>query len=131
MVVDTEVFEVKLWGSSIWHNRVLEVTRKGLRKQRYRKATESWAGPENNLRLLLSSFVLSSGLGTRLGTRDQMSARHLHILGLLGLHVKSKAITNQIVSLHATACCCSSLLHSMHCLLRLTPHATHSAITHY
>ena len=33
---------------------------------RYIKATESWAGPENDLRLLMSSFVLSSGLGTRL-----------------------------------------------------------------
>ena len=33
-VVDTEVLEVKLRGSSIWHNRVLEVTREGLRKQR-------------------------------------------------------------------------------------------------
>ena len=33
-VVDTEVFQVKLWGSLIWHNRVLEVTCEGLRKQR-------------------------------------------------------------------------------------------------
>ena len=31
----------------------------------HKKATESWAGPENDLRLLLSSFVLSLGLGTR------------------------------------------------------------------
>ena len=29
-----KVLEVKLRGLSIWHNRVLEVTREGLRKQR-------------------------------------------------------------------------------------------------
>ena len=32
----------------------------------HRKATESWVGPENDLRLLLSSLVQSLGLGTRL-----------------------------------------------------------------
>ena len=32
----------------------------------YRKVRESWAGAETNLRLLLSSLVQSSGLGTRL-----------------------------------------------------------------
>ena len=33
---------------------------------RHRKATESWAGLENDLRLLLSNLIQSSGLGTRL-----------------------------------------------------------------
>ena len=32
-VVDMEVLKVKLQGSSIWHNHVLEVTREGLRTQ--------------------------------------------------------------------------------------------------
>ena len=32
----------------------------------HRKVMESWAGPENDLRLLLSSLVQSSGLGMRL-----------------------------------------------------------------
>ena len=35
---------------------------------RHKKVSESWAGPENNLMLLLSSLIQSSVLGTRLTT---------------------------------------------------------------
>ena len=78
---------------------------------RYRKATESWAGPENDLRLLLSSLILSSGLGTR-------------------LTAEASAITNQIVAVFLfMRLLAAALLSFMPCTACSgSPHnATHSA----
>ena len=80
---------------------------------RYRKAMESWAGPENDLRLLMSSLVLS-----RIHALCTSSA----YLAFISWKCKSNNQPNCCsFPFHATACCCSSLLHYMHCLLRLAP----------
>ena len=71
----------------------------------HRKATESWVGPENDLRLLLSSLVHSLGMGTRL-TAEAPEIRSVRIHATYTSSVysdyishKSKATTNQIVTL--------------------------------
>ena len=84
-------------------------------------------GPENDLRLLLSSLVLSSGLGTRLAAEAPESTIHATCTSSASSDYTSHKFksNNQLnccsFPLHATACCCSSLLRAMHCLLRLAP----------
>ena len=96
--------------------------------------------PEDRTRLLSSSLRLFSGstqlpvaflyrnAGRRLGTRLHQShettsaaARAAHLAFSYVLGVLSLCCFLLCCFVHVTACCCSSLLHAMHCLLRLTP----------
>ena len=186
----------KLRGSSIWHNRVLEVTREGLHKQwrslkaekrriecdsataerkehrlskprtkeKARRAacvllrlfyetnvvsfpgpaqhsgTEkrwSWAGPENDLRLLLSSLILSLGLETWLtGETPEIKSVQIHVTctssAYLG-YISSKCKINYQSLFPFMPLLAAALLSFMPCTASsgLPHNATHSASYSY